>query len=107
MPQLLRATTTYIEMRYGGVWTRINYADIPGNPSSNAWITKMIKALQDIIDQKIAWAELPIDDPARENDPGQEDWFRDGTDLVSREDIIVSAEMIDGVLSVSQRRTQR
>jgi hypothetical protein len=107
MPQLVRATTVYIEMRIGGVWQRINYADIPGNPNSNAWITKIIKALQDLIDSKISWAELPIDDPARENDPGREDWFRDGTDLISREDIVLSAVMIDGVLNISQRRTRR
>ena len=101
MPTLNRTTDTYIELFREGVWQRVNYSDFP-NIGSAQWFNKMIKALQAIIDTKKPINEYPIDDPEREPDPGEEHIFRDGSDIVRREDKILSAVMLNGHLNITQ-----
>ena len=105
MPTLNRRTTTYIELFREGVWQRVNYSDFP-NIGSAQWITKMIKALQAIIDTKKPINEYHIDDPEREPDPGEEHIFRDGSDIVRREDKIIGGALVNGHFKIEQVRAR-
>lgn len=103
--QKVEITDNLIRLSLGGKKVEVVYDSISGK-MSQAKASKIKTALQDLIDLRIPIASLPDDDPDKTTDPANDAMFWDGTDLVSRNCIVVSITW-DGSNIISTLRVPR
>jgi len=68
-------TVDDIVVTRGGVVYSITYADIQGNPGTGQHPQRTVDRMQELLDQRITLASLPLDDPDRGEDPALPNFF--------------------------------